>query len=227
MVGKIIVNRDAARLACYAAAQLHTALHVLEAAQGLCGLRRRHPNMLCCCDGCQCIELVVQALQRPPDLPGRAALLQHREILWRTAGREVADRGPKAANFAPTAHVQDTVQTFFQAIHHDPAAAVRPGPGHSANQVVKLAFDVSQVVEDVGVVKLQVIQHSGAGPVMHKLAALVKKSGVVLVGLDHKQRFLGCIGAAAGGNAGAQAGRETKIKRHAAHQETRRSAALL
>ena len=54
----------------------------------------------------------------------------------------------------------------------------------------------------------QVVQDRRAWPVMHKLAALVEKRGVVFVGFDDK------------GLARAEARRDTEVQRHAADQET-------
>ena len=70
-------------------------------------------------------------------------------------------------------------------------------------------------------VKLEVVEHRGTGAVMHKLAALVEKRGVVLVGLDHKQ------GAALALGQSAQAGRHAKVQRHAANQKTGCQASVL
>ncbi|MNT72665.1 hypothetical protein D3C72_2112910 [compost metagenome] len=78
--------------------------------------------------------------------------------------------------------MQNPRQTFFQ-----PIGDHATGRWHGAHEVVKLPLDRRQVVKDVGVVKLQVVEHGGAGPVVHKLAALVEEGGVVFVCLDHKQ----------------------------------------
>jgi hypothetical protein len=48
-----------------------------------------------------------------------------------------------------------------------------------------------QVVEDVGVVELQVVQDGRARAVVDELAALVEEGGVVFVGFDHKERAVG------------------------------------
>ena len=73
--------------------------------------------------------------------------------------------------------------------------------------------DLVQVLEDVRMVELKVVEQGRARAVVHKLAALVEKGGVVFVGLDHKQ------GAGRGRCAGAQAGRDAKVQWHAAHQK--------
>jgi len=81
--------------------------------------------------------------------------------------------------------------------------------------VVELALDGGQVVEDVGVVELEVVEDGGARAVVHKLAALVEESGVVLVGFDHE------IPAAP------QPRRNTEVQRHAADQKARLQTGLL
>ena len=81
--------------------------------------------------------------------------------------------------------------------------------------MVELALNRGQVVKDVGVVKLEVVQNRGARPVVHKLAAFVKKRGVVFIGLNHK------------GISAAESGRHAKIQRHTAHQKTRLQASAL
>ena len=66
-----------------------------------------------------------------------------------------------------------------------------PGPGHDApaarhdpHDVMELALHVAEIVEDVGVVELEVVQDQDVRAVVHELRALVEKRGVVLVGLD-------------------------------------------
>ena len=51
---------------------------------------------------------------------------------------------------------------------------------------MKLGFDCSEISKDICVVKLDVIHHQGAGPVVHKLRALVEKSRVVFISFHHK-----------------------------------------
>jgi hypothetical protein len=53
--------------------------------------------------------------------------------------------------------------------------------------VVELPLDGGQVVEDVGVVELQVVQDGRARAVVDELAALVEEGGVVFVGFDHER----------------------------------------
>ena len=88
----------------------------------------------------------------------------------------------------------------------------RPLRRHGAHEVVELALDRGQVVEDVGVVELEVVEDRGARPVVDELAALVEERGVVLVGLDHERR-----------RRVAEARRDAEVERHAADQEARRS----
>ncbi len=77
--------------------------------------------------------------------------------------------------------MQHTLQAVLQPVDHHAAAA-----GHGAHQVVELPLDGVEVVEDVGVVELEVVQHRRARAVVHELAALVEEGGVVLVCFDHE-----------------------------------------
>ena len=99
---------------------------------------------------------------------------------------------------------QHAGQAFFQAVDHHPARA-----GHGAYQVVKLALNGGQVVKNVGVVEFQVVQDGGARAVVHKLAALVEKGGVVFVRFDDEILT------------SAQPGRQAKVERHATDQKAR------
>ena len=87
---------------------------------------------------------------------------------------------------------------------------------HRAHEVVELALDRRQVVEDVGVVELEVVEDRRARPVVDELAALVEERGVVFVGLDDERRA-----------ALAEVCRDAEVERHAADQEAGRAAGLL
>ena len=86
---------------------------------------------------------------------------------------------------------------------------------HGANEVMELALDRGQVIEDVGVVELEVVQQRRAWPVVNELAALVEERGVVFVGFDDE------------GLALAQARRHAEVQRHAADQKARLQPAAL
>ena len=89
----------------------------------------------------------------------------------------------EALHLAPATHREDALQRLVARI--DDEAAL---PRHRAHEVVELALDRGEVVEDVGVVELEVVEDRGARPVVDELAALVEERGVVLVGLDHERR---------------------------------------
>jgi hypothetical protein len=86
---------------------------------------------------------------------------------------------------------------------------------HYPDKVVKLPFNRGKIIEDVGMIHLQIVQYCGAGAVMHEFGALVEKGRVVLVGLDDEVRRL------------TEACRDRKILRHAAYQETGRAPCAL
>ena len=108
-----------------------------------------------------------------------AALVAHRKVGGLAFGRPVAYGSAKAALFAPATLLQHAGQAFFKAVKHHPALL-----WHGAYQVVELALNGRQIVKNIGVVKLQIVENRRAGAVVHKLAALVKKCGVVFVGFD-------------------------------------------
>ena len=119
-------------------------------------------------------------------------------------GGKIAIGRAKTANLAPATRVQHPAQAFFQSVDHHPTAG-----RHGAHEVVELALDGGEVIKNIGVVKLEVVKHGSARPVMDKLAALVKEGCVVFVGLNHE------------GRACAQPGRHTKVERHTTNQEAR------
>ena len=85
---------------------------------------------------------------------------------------------------------EHALQRLVAGVDDQPAAR-----RHGAHQVMELALDRREVVEDVGVVELEVVEDRGARPVVDELAALVEEGGVVLVGLDHERRRPGRRGA--------------------------------
>ena len=80
---------------------------------------------------------------------------------------------------------------------------------------MELRLDRCQVGKDVGMVELEVVEDRGAREVVDELAALVEERGVVLVGLDDKQRRRPRAGAT-------EPGRHAEVLRHAANQEAGR-----
>ena len=54
--------------------------------------------------------------------------------------------------------------------------------------MMKLSFDRSKIVEDVGMIKLEIVENRGLGVIMEELGALVEKRCVVLVRLNHEIR---------------------------------------
>ena len=186
VMGEIIVDRDA----IHRAAHFHAALDVAELAQGARRGLRGNAHVLGCRDGGQRIELVVHSRKVPVDAAprtGRAPAL--RSCAGSPCAREVADRRAETAQLAPATHVQHARQALLQPVHHH-AAGGRDG----AHQVMELPLDRRQVVEDVGVVVLQVVEHGGARAVVNELAALVEEGGVVLVRLDHEDSCPGPAG---------------------------------
>src|SRR5258708_33844790 len=96
-----------------------------------------------------------------------------------------AGRIIEALDVGPAAAVQYTCQSCIGPVHDQATAGA-----YASDQVVKLSFDGRQVGENVGVIELQVVQHRDPRKVMDELAALVKKCGVVFVGLDYEHRIV-------------------------------------
>ncbi len=81
--------------------------------------------------------------------------------------------------------------------------------------MVELALDRGHIREDIGVVVFQVVEDRHQRPVMHELAALVEKRGVVLVGFHHEFAPL------------AQPRRHAEVCGHATDQKPRRTTGSL
>ncbi len=139
----------------------------------------------------------MRAILRPPRRTSKACgspRAQHPRRLLAAA---------EALHLAPAAHREDALQRLFARVDDDAAAA-----RHGAHEVMELALDRREVVEDVGVVELEVVEDRRARSVVDELAALVEEGGVVLVGFDHERR------------AGiAEARRDAEVERHAADQK--------
>ena len=206
MVCEIVIDRDAAD----GAAHFHAALDVKEIVQRLGRHMGRYARVLGGRDRCQRIELVVHPRELPVDLPDRQPALENLETVRLTPRRKVAHGGAETADLAPAAQVQDARQAFLQSVDHHAS-----GGRHRAHQVMELPLDRREVVEDVGVVELQVVQHRRARPVVDELAALVEEGGVVLVGLDHERRRPSPRRTRI-----PQPGRNAEIRRDPADQET-------
>ena len=77
--------------------------------------------------------------------------------------------------------------------------------------MVKLALDRCKIIEDVGMIELQIVKDRRSRAVMDELGAFIEEGSVVFVGLDDEQFAAG------------MAGRHRKIERHAADEEAGRT----
>ena len=91
----------------------------------------------------------------------------------------------------------------------------QPATRDGAHQMMELALDLTEIVEDVGVVELQVVEDQGAWSIVDELGALIEEGGVVLVRLDHEE------------GRGAQPRGQPEIQRHTADQEARGETGVL
>ena len=110
----------------------------------------------------------------------------------------------------PAAHCDHIIQVGVAAIDDQLALA-----GHRANQVVELFLDCAYIIEYIGMVEFEIIQHAGAGLVMDKFGTFVEEGGIVFIGLDHEERV---IAVACG---------QAEILRHTTDQETGIQARIL
>jgi len=56
--------------------------------------------------------------------------------------------------------------------------------------MVKLSLDRCKIGEDVGMIKLYVVENSDSRPVMHHLGSLIEEGGIVFISLDHEMALL-------------------------------------
>ncbi len=147
---------------------------------------------------------VVLAHQRPVHFADLFAVEEHR-VMAGVRRQLLCTPGalfPHQLLLAPAAHRHHLLQVAV-VVRQDDLAFAR----HQTHQVVELFLDGFQIVEDIGVVELQVIHDQRARAVMHELGALVEERAVIFVGLDHEER------------AAAETGRYVEVARHAADDE--------
>ena len=101
--------------------------------------------------------------------------------------------GPQAeALDGAVGHAQERGDVGVVAVAQEQTAA-----GHQIDQALEGQLDGGQVVEDVGVVELDVVDDDRFGEVMEELAAFVEERGVVFVALDDEPFAVGEPGALA------------------------------
>ena len=181
VVGEVVVDAHAVHFA----AQLHAALHALEAAQGGGTVFQGDAHMARRQQRRHGVIDVMATGERPVHHGNVRPLFHHREAGAVRALQPVARVGLLAEPFhlAPAAPRQGFLQGGFAVGQNHPAQG-----RHGAQQMVKLGLDGGQVRKDIRVVELEIVEHHGARPVMDELAALVEKGGVVLVRFDHEKR---------------------------------------
>ncbi len=210
VVGEIVVNPDITD----AATQLHAPLHVLEQLQSIDGNPHGHAGMTGGGNSRQGIVHVVHAGQIPAQ-PTRLLILADHVEGAAIGGEVVRPPGAlplcgKILHGRPAAHVQHLVQVAVILWRNDEA-----GRRHGAHQMVKLALDLRQVIEDIRVVEFQIVHHQGARMVVNELAALVEEGGIVFIRFHHEEGHV------------TEARRLAKIARHAADEEARLQPAML
>ena len=218
VMGEIVVDPNTLDLTT----QFHAALHPLEAAQRRDADVDRYTGVAGGGEYGQGVVDVVQAGLTPVDPPLGGTIQPDLEVgavgfdefgtpTWRggwvlvTSGpAHGAGPNPKDLARGPAAHGQDLIQGRVGGGVDD-----EPAPRDGAYQVVKLALDLLEIVEDVRVVEFQVVEDDRTWPVVDELGAFVEEGGVVLVRLHHEE----------GG--GTQASRNAEVQRHPADQESR------
>ena len=138
-----------------------------------------------------------------------AAILSHKlSPPVRRAADLAADGG--ILHRAPAPHLQGIIQMPIQSRTNDQALG-----WHSAHQMMKLAFNGFDIIENVRVIEFQVVENQGIGSVMNKFGALVEEGAIVLVCLDHEKVTA------------AQPGGHREILGHTAHQVSGIKAGLI
>ncbi len=183
--------------------QFQTSPDVAKPTQGFCRHRRADANMLGGHDDSQGIQLVVPSKQLPTHLRHTLTAVQHLKLLIRPHNLPRGLFATELDPFAPATSCQYPGQGRLRRVDHHTSSR-----RNSSHQVVELCLDGRQISKDVRVVELQVVEDCSPGAVMDKLAALVEKGGVVLVGLDYEAFAL------------AQSCGNTKVARYATNQET-------
>ena len=152
--------------------------------------RRRHRR--------QGIQLIVPAGKIHGEAPERFPAKTH-VAFGRDSPTALA---VKTLQAAPAPLFQHPIKRFTVTVGND-----EPRRRHRTYQVMKLLFNRSEIFKNVGVIVFEVIQNRGTRPIVHKLAALIKKGRVVFVGFNHEVTPL------------PEARRHAEILRYAAHQK--------
>ena len=103
VMGKVVVDGDAAPFEWNGAAHFHAAFDVFKGGQGLRRHGWGHAHMLGSGDGGQCVELVVHAADGPLHFGRQFPGLQDLEVRGFAFGHKVAHSAAKGAHFAPAA----------------------------------------------------------------------------------------------------------------------------
>src|SRR4051812_5934224 len=128
---------------------------------------------------CQRIHPVVLAEQLPSQAPLPFALPCNFEASILGCGAGGPSFGhAESLNRRPSSFCKYSLQGCVLPIHHQKTRF-----RHDPYEVSKLAFNRSEIVEDVGMVELEIIQNRGLRTVMHELGALIEERGVVFIGL--------------------------------------------
>src|SRR5688572_4913016 len=118
---------------------------------------------------CQGVQAVVGTKERPAHPAHRAAGKRDVEGAGRVRLACVPASGDaEGVDWGPAAHGEYSLHALVGTVGDDFS-----GFRHGSHEVMELPLDRYQIVEDVGMIKLDVIQYCGAGPVMDEFRALV------------------------------------------------------
>ena len=157
MVCKIIINRYLINRP----PNFETSFDTFKFFQCFTGNLNRHTGMLCGCDSCQRIHPVKRTVQFPVNTGDHLAIQQHFKVFSITAGFSdrpviiamiVIVRLMDRCRLRPATHLEHRQYIFIFRVFNDQAIT-----GNSTNEMVKLFFNCIQVLEDISVIKFQVI----------------------------------------------------------------------
>src|SRR5258706_4795181 len=203
---EVIPDRDT----CNGAPQFHAAPDTSEPRERLDRPRRIDTGGLRRRDSRERIVEVVLALKVPSEQPDEPAIVEYLETARADRICAPAIAHAKPFHCAPAAESEDAINRRVGTVDYELA-----GSGYRSDEMMELSLDRCKIGEDVGMIKLYIVQNRQPGPVVDHLGTLVEEGGIVFISFDHE------IGLCS------QPGRYAKVDRNAADEEPRVESRIL
>ncbi len=87
----------------------------------------------------------------------------------------------KPFHCAPTTAIKDAGDRRIDTVYYQFS-----GSGYRPDEMMKLSLNRCQIMEDVGMIKLYIVQNGGSRPVVHHLGALIEEGSIVFIGFDNE-----------------------------------------